>query len=253
MKIKINNININYYVEGNGKNIIFLHGWGRNIDDFKKIASYFKKNYKIWLIDLPGFGDSDIPKQVFNTHDYASIINKFIKKFNINSPTLIGHSFGGKIIIDLLTTYENNIKKIVLIDSAGIKSKKTFIKKYKTYMYKLYSKLIKKLYNEKKANYLIDDLKEKYGSLDYKMAKGIMKDILVKVIHDDYSDELKKIKASTLLLWGEFDFDTPLINGEIMNKEIPDSGLVVIKNANHFPFITHLKDIIIIIENFLSN
>lgn len=253
MNLKINGLNINYTTIGKGKNLIFLHGWGRNKDDFNSMAKAFKNNYKVWLIDLPGFGESDTPKTIYGTHEYANIINTFIKKLNIDSPTLIGHSFGGKIIIDLLTTFDKKINKVILIDSAGIKKKKSFIKKYKTYMFKLYSQIIKKLYNEKKANYLIDDLKDKYGSLDYKMSKGIMKDILVKVIHEDYTDSLNKIKASTLLLWGELDFDTPISDGKIMNEKIKDSGLVTIKSANHFPFITHLKEIIIIINNFLEN
>ncbi len=253
MNIKVSGLNINYTTYGNGKNIIFLHGWGRNKDDFNSIANILKKKYKIWLIDLPGFGQSDIPQTIYGTHEYANIINIFIKKLNIDSPILIGHSFGGKIIIDLLSTYNKKINKAILIDSAGIKKKKNILKKYKTYMFKLYSKIIKKIYNEKKANYLIDDLKEKYGSLDYKMSKGIMKDILVKIIHEDYTNSLNKIEASILLLWGELDFDTPLSDGKIMNEKINDSGLIVIKNANHFPFLTNLKEIIIIINNFLEN
>ena len=65
-----------------------------------------------------------------------------------------------------------------------------------------------------------------------------MRRSMVKVIHDDLRPFLPKIKVPTLLLWGEADTDTPISHAAIMEKEIPDCGLVKIPDAGHFSFLT---------------
>ena len=62
MKITVNNLNINYIQYGKGKDIVLLHGWGQNIEMMKPLGDYFSDNYRITILDLPGFGKSDEPK-----------------------------------------------------------------------------------------------------------------------------------------------------------------------------------------------
>ena len=98
-KIRIEDININYIQYGSGKiNMVLLHGWGQNIKMMMPIANAFKSIFKITIIDLPGFGSSDEPKEVLTITDYADIIHKLlnklvadginIDKFEIKKPTL---------------------------------------------------------------------------------------------------------------------------------------------------------------------
>lgn len=252
MQVNILGININYKHVGTGKNIILLHGWGLNLNYFNRLINDLKYNYSIYAIDLPGFGKSEL-KEPFNTSDYSKIILEFIKHFKIENPILLGHSFGGKIIIDLITNRNYNPSKIILIDSAGINKKKSIYKKYKIYKYKLLKRLIKKIYNEKRANYLLEDLRKKYGSKDYNNKNIILRNTLVKVVNDNYIDKLNLIKCPTILLWGEYDTETPISNGVIMNKNIKNSALITIKNANHFPLTTNYLECLLIIESFLRN
>ena len=146
MEVKINNIKINYIKEGNGtKNILLLHGWGANCTLFKNIIKFLSRKYTVYAIDLPGFGLSDLLEKSWNVDDYVEIVIEFIKLMKIKELSILGHSFGGRIIIKL-NSKDNlpfKLEKNILVDSAGIKPKtKTTIKSI-TY------KILKKIFGNK--------------------------------------------------------------------------------------------------------
>ena len=82
----------------------------------------------------------------------------------------------------------------------------------------------------------LDDLKKKFGSTDYRNADGYLRDTLVKSVNEDLSNEIKNIKAKTLIIWGDKDTATPLSDAKYMNESIKYSELHIINGAGHFPF-----------------
>ena len=116
MVIKIQDININYIVEGEGSPILILHGWGASIDTVRPIINILNNRYKVYALDLPGFGSSSEPKEAIDSFQYAEIVREFLKEMNIEKATFIGHSFGGKLSIILSSKYPDIFDKIVLID-----------------------------------------------------------------------------------------------------------------------------------------
>ena len=127
MYITINRQVIYYQKVGKGKNLILLHGWGMDVSSFWQMVDFLKDNFTLWLIDLPGFGKSDLPKKTFTISDYAKIVAEFIKKNRIKKPALFGHSYGGKITIKLAVLYPNLIDKLILEASSGINPDKTIL------------------------------------------------------------------------------------------------------------------------------
>ncbi|NLZ45085.1 MAG: alpha/beta hydrolase, partial [Clostridiales bacterium] len=119
MKIDIDGLNINYIDEGDGKIVLLLHGWGASIQTMMPIFNILKDRFRVIIVDLPGFGESDTPLEPWNSYDYAKCINNFLEKLNINELILFGHSHGGRISIIISSNY-NFVKKLILIDSAGI-------------------------------------------------------------------------------------------------------------------------------------
>ena len=117
MKFIYKDINVNYqYYDNSSKiNIIYLHGWGQNINMMMPIAKPFIKKHNVLIIDLPGFGDSEEPKDVWSIYDYADMVNALSKELKMKNPILIGHSFGGKISLVYASMYETN--KLVLLAS----------------------------------------------------------------------------------------------------------------------------------------
>ena len=101
MKILYKDVNINYsYFDNKSKiDLVYLHGWGQNIEMMMPIAKPFMKKYNILIIDLPGFGDSAEPNDVWTTYDYAECVHFRENELKISNPIIIGHSFGGKVAL----------------------------------------------------------------------------------------------------------------------------------------------------------
>lgn len=251
MIANIEGIDINYIIEGKGKNVLVLHGWGANIDTILPIVNILKEDFKVFAIDLPGFGKSQIPKEVFDSKDYARIVKGFIDKMKIDKVTLIGHSFGGKISILLGAYYPELIEKIVLIDSAGLIPKRTLKYYLKVYSFKVLRSIYKSIFFWQDNKNRMERFYKRFGSTDYKNADGIMRRILVKVVNENLRPMLKNIQCPTLLIWGDEDKDTPLYMGKIMENEIDDSGLVVLKGAGHYSYLDDFNKFAIVLRVFL--
>ena len=119
MKINIKNVSVNYIQYGEGKDIILLHGWGQNIEMMKPIGDNLCNRFRINILDLPGFGESEEPKSVWNISDYSEMLEEYVKKMDIKKPIIMGHSFGGRVAI----RYSSNhpIEKLILFGAPCIR------------------------------------------------------------------------------------------------------------------------------------
>ncbi|MFA9377933.1 MAG: alpha/beta fold hydrolase [Lachnotalea sp.] len=255
MNINIDHININYVEEGEGDIILMLHGWGSNLLPFNSLIKHLSSHYKIYALDMPGFGNSEEPDFPWAVDDYVNFIIKFTQRMNISSAILIGHSFGGECIIKLanIDTLPFQINKIILMGSAGVRHPKTFEQKLKIKTYKLGKwflklKLIQLLYPD-----ALENFQSKSGSADYRAASPLMRQSFVKVINEILDEHyFANIKSSTLLIWGENDTATPLVDGQYMEKTIPGAGLVTIKNAGHYVYLDQAFTVYKVIDSFLN-
>ncbi|MBQ8292957.1 MAG: alpha/beta hydrolase [Bacilli bacterium] len=238
-------MDLSFSLEGKGENIIVLHGWGCNKELFKSIASALSTKYQVYVLDLPGFGKSEEPRIPYTLDDYTKVLKEFINKNHIENPIIIGHSFGGRIGIRY--AYENKVKKLILIDSAGIKHH-SIIKSFKIYRYKL----LKKWYVITKNISKLEELTEKSGSADFKAASNIMKRTLSLIVNTNQLKELSKIECETLILWGVLDKTTPYQDALIMKKRIKNSALISFDESGHFPFIDEEYKFIKVLKSYLQ-
>ena len=179
-----------------------MHGWGQNKETFNNITNNIK-NFTIYQIDLIGFGESHEPYKPYDINNYTSFLEQFIKDLKIEKPIIIGHSLGGRIAIKYASR-NNNIKKLILINSAGIKQKSIkrliLVLKYK----------LKKKYYQITRNYIkYNKLTNTSGSTDYINSSPIMKQTLSKIVKEDLKKDMKKIKIDTYLIWSNLIVFTP--------------------------------------------
>ena len=240
MDIKVDDYNICYKITGTGRETaVILQGWGTDLGIYDSVANTINEKYRVVQFDFPGFGGSDEPKEPWNVDAYADFFCKFMQALGIEEASLIGHSYGGRVIIKLASREQIpfKIKNIVLIDSAGIVPEKTASQKMRIRSYKI----LKKIFNMKVVYALfpelIDDWRSRQGSADYRNASPMMRQCLVMAVNEDLRHLLPRIKQDTLLIWGDKDTDTPISDAKIMEEMIPDSGLAVLKGAGHFPFL----------------
>ena len=237
VEYKSDKLNINVLDKGEGEAVLLLHGWGARAEIYHSVINPLCSHYRVIAPDLPGFGDSDEPTFPYSIEDYACFALELLKTVGIKKVHLVGHSHGGRTVLELATgEYDIEIGKIVLLDSAGIPAKKTLSKTMRIKIYKLLKKAVlfkpvKKLFPN-----ALDKLQKKFGSADYGAASAIMRQSMVKVLNTDYTKKLSKVKNSTLLIWGTADTATPLSDGLLMEKLIPDAGLVKIEGGGHFSF-----------------
>lgn len=238
MKYIVNDFTIYYEKYGNkDKNILILPGWGNNRKTFDYLISILEKDYSIYILDYPGFGKSKFPSRDLYIKDYSYLIRKFLIEKKITNPTIIAHSFGGRIVIDLFKDKNNlDISNLILIDIAGIKPKKTLYKKIKEKIYKLLKRIGKRLPKNIKNNYQ-ERLIKIFGSNDYSKLNSNIRKTFINIVNQDQKYDIKYIDVDTLIIWGELDKDVPLKDGYFINKEIKNSGLVVIPKSGHFPYL----------------
>ena len=235
---KIKNININYHQYGEGKDVVLLHGWGQNIEMMTPLGNLLKDNHRVTIVDLPGFGLSEEPDYAYNVYDYVDLLEELFRELKIKKPSLIGHSFGGRLSI--IYASKNDVERLVLFGSPCVRHEHKSLKQS-------VFKAIKKI----KILAPISEFAKKYiGSPDYKNAKGVMRDILVKTVNEDLSECAKRIKCPTLLIWGENDEAVPLEEARELENLLLDGALIVLPGT-HYCYLENLRQVENILDNFL--
>ena len=240
METVIDGYHIQYKITGDGdKNVVILQGWGTTMPVYDSIAEILAPKYRVIQLDLPGFGGSDEPREPWSVHDYVEFFSKFAVRLQLKEMDLIGHSYGGRMIIEICTREDMpfTVRRIVMIDAAGIRPVKTRKQKMKIGWYKCAKHIVelppvKFLFKD-----AVSEWKSHQGSEDYRNATPVMRATLVKAVNADQSELLPQIHQDTLLIWGEKDTATPLSDGQMMEKRIPHAGLVVLKGAGHYSFL----------------
>ena len=233
---------VNYIQYGNskGKDIILLHGWGQNIEMIKMLGDPLSSKYHITILDFPGHGKSAEPDLVYGVKDYARVVHELVKKLKIKKPTLIGHSFGGRVAIVYAASYD--VSKVVLFGAPCVRVKKGLTLK---------EKMLKKAKTLPGMSKIAEFAKNYIGSTDYKNASPRMREILVKTVNEDLSEYAKKIKTSTLLIWGEMDEDAPLADAKLLENLLQDGALIVLPGT-HYAYLENLGQVVKIINSFME-
>lgn len=208
------------------KTIVILHGWGSDIRRWLPVKKLFANNgFKIYLPKLPG-------DRIRNTADYSTWVNNYTR--NLKPFYLLGHSFGGQVAIDFAVRYPKRVKKLILIASAGIRRPSL-----KRKIMAPLAKLLRGHVREKVKSFLYRLLL----ATDYYRANPQMRKTMAIILTEDQQSNMKKITTPTLLIWGDCDRYTPLRDGRLTQRLIPQSRLVIIPDAKHgLPF-THAEQI----------
>lgn len=220
-----------YRHTGEGRDVILLHGWGQNMTMMSAVEQHLQDRFSVWNLDFPGFGESDAPSEPWGVPDYTAFLEDFIVQNGIKDPILIAHSFGCRVAIRYAAVH-HDVHKMCLTGAAGIRPKHGLKYQVRTKMYKVGKWALKVTGNTKK----LEELQKNSGSADYRAAEGVMRPTFVKVVNDDVTPVLKDVQCPVLLVWGEYDEAVPLWMGQLMEKEMPDAGLAVFENDDHFAY-----------------
>lgn len=240
MQINIDGYNIEYKITGEGPDtLVILQGWGTSLATYNTVAAAVEDRYRVVQLDMPGFGLSDEPREPWAVDDFADFVLKFLDALELRKVSFLGHSYGGRVIIKLAAREDLpvEIEHIVLVDSAGIKQRRSNDQNFRVYKYKVLKRLANLKIAQKLCPELIEDWRSRQGSADYRNSTPMMRACMVIAVNEDLQDCMPKIKQDTLLIWGEKDTATPLEEGKRMDELIPSSGLAVIPGVGHYSFL----------------
>lgn len=253
-RIEVDGFNVAYTQIGEGENVaVVCQGWGTNFEMYEVVANAISSDFSVILFDFPGFGKTREPEKPWSVQEYASFFIDFLHALNVEEVTLIGHSFGGRVIIEVASNelFKTFVKKIVLIDSAGVMPKRSGGTNIKTKAFKAWRKFITTRAIHSMFPDVIDYWISKQGSEDYRNATPVMKGVLVKAVNYDQQHLMPSIEAPTLLIWGEKDDATPLSDGKVMEEKFADASLVVMEGLGHFSYAEDPAKFSAIIRAFL--
>ena len=238
-----------YYEEaGAGEVVVLLHGWGTDLTLFRPLMELLARKYRVVALDFPGFGQSLEPATPWCVDDYADCVLAFLQAMEIKACSMLGHSFGGRVIIKIASRNlpELKLQKLILTGAAGIKHPQSEAAKKRAKRYQTGKKLLAPFPK------LLEKYRDKHGSADYRAASSMMRQVLVKTVNEDLSPLLPKVAPPPLLIWGRNDTATPLEDGQRMEAEIPGAGLAVIEHAGHYAFIEQQAQFLRIIASFMQ-
>ncbi len=255
MICEANGARVYYEQSGQGKDVLLLHGWGCTTEHFRPIITDLEKDFRITVIDFPGHGKSSRPPEPWGVPEFGECVRQLLDQLQINACHIIAHSFGGRVALYLSSHYPERVEKMVLTGCAGLKKPQTEEQKKRSREYQKKKEALQKMAKWPIVGRIFDNalekLRQKYGSADYNALDAEMRKTFVKVISQDLQPYLKDVQASTLLIWGEKDLDTPLWMGRQMEKEIRDAGLVVFENDDHFAYLRQWPRFVKVVRAFL--
>ena len=201
--------------------VLALHGWGRDGTDFERVLA----GHSGLSVHLPGFGSAPPPTSAWTPADYADALAPALSE--TPPVVLVGHSFGGRVAIRLAARHPDRVAALVL---TGVPFVPRAGGKKPALVYRL-ARLAHRvgIVSENK----MESLRQRYGSLDYRNAEGVMRQVLVAAIGEDYFEDAARITQPVTMVWGENDQPAPLAGAQQALEHFSNATVRVVPGAGH--------------------
>jgi pimeloyl-ACP methyl ester carboxylesterase len=242
--------NSTHYIEkGEGEPVILIHGfyydsymWNKNIDSLAE-------RFKVYALDLWGFGYSTRKPMDYGYPLYADQLLKFMDALNVKKAYLVGQSMGGGTSILFSIQHRDRVIKLILVDSAGMPNplplmgKITNLPKLGEFLLGLngdfYRKMVLGMFWISDKKLITDSYFENVTR--FHKIKGTT-EVLLKILRKQFfgilPDEIYKLGDTgvpALIVWGRQDKSIPLERGQEMHKILRGSRLEIFERAGHCP------------------
>lgn len=259
-------INLYYEVNGEGKSIVFIHGWTADNTSFAYQVESLSKEFKIITYDLRGHGKSDRPHMGLTLNRFAMDLEELMEHLDLRDVVVVGWSMGSSIIFDYVRTYGvSRLSNICIVDMTP---KLLNDEEWKLGLY--HGKFtVEDTFNAltnmcndwmsfagpfaKEALPYLDDgqLKLIYEALN-KNSPHIMYSMWIAMSANDYRDVLEKITVPTFIIYGEKSTLYSEETAKYLNSKIPNSKLVPFENCTHFLVVENPKKLSEVVSEIAS-
>jgi len=259
--ISVNDSKVHYKEYGYGeKSLIFIHGWGCDLNTWKYQFDYFKDKYHLVLIDLPGYGQSDKVEQDYTIDLFAQSVSEIIRDLEIKNTVLVAHSMGLPIAIEVLK--QLNAENAILCNIDGVyfdfptdsienihyKEGLTEFANifngtnYKQNVEQFCNSFITETTPKYVKNYILSTMIETPQKVGYQSMKSL--------IDQRYWDK-KTLKNQTISIYAKTDELIP-DNENILRKQFPNLTYIEMNSVNHFLMMEKPQEVNEILKGFIE-
>ncbi|MDR0979817.1 MAG: alpha/beta hydrolase [Candidatus Nomurabacteria bacterium] len=210
------------------KDLYIVHGWSASTTNWQKTIAALAKNHQIkaYLLHVPGLTTPD--QKEYTIADYVAWVAQNLP----DEAVVLGHSNGGRILLNAIVSGKIHPRKLILLDSAGI-----YYRPLKARVSLFLSRLFGRFIGLK--NPLRKLVRRVLRASDYNQASDEMKLTLENMIESDRKLDSRKVNVPTTIIWGSADKTTPLWQGKKLAASIPNATLEVVDGWEHSPYLKH--------------
>ena len=233
------------------RSVVLVHGLGDDASrSWDSVIPELARDYHVLVFDLPGFGRSTRANEWYTPKAYAEFVEFVTARFVPGRFALVGHSMGGAIALRYAATHPERVERLVLVDAAGVLHRVV----YSSALAQLGIENLPGTYpGQGRLSRWIDDLFSRYAGVSEVTipAEGLIlsnpamrqrffqgdpnKIAGYALLLEDFSRQLSRVEAPTLVVWGAKDGITPIRTGKLLASNIAGARFVVIPGARHTP------------------
>jgi len=242
--------------QGNGFPLVLVHGFLGSSEMWNPQKEFLSKHFRVISPALPGFGESHKVKSHDSINEMAQTVLNYLKKMNIEKFNLLGHSMGGMIVQEMAKISGDKINKLICYATGSIGDIPGRFESMDTSRERLRKEGIKETVRRVPKKWFVEEEKAKYFFLCENAAKEITEetaDNALKAMKNwEGYENLKNIYNETLIIWGDKDISYNFEQVETLNKNIPNSDLIIFKGCSHNVHLEEPEKFNDTVRNFLK-
>nr|WP_281500804.1 alpha/beta hydrolase [Kordiimonas marina] len=215
---------------------VWLHGWGQTGASMARLADLFKADGQHTLYDLPGFGETAPLQEGAGTEDYADALAAEMKASGLGPAVIVGHSFGGRMAVQMAARHPDLVRAIIIIGGAGLKRRRSLAFRLRAFWLKLVGRMAR-LSDKLFGTHFREAYTQKFGSADYRNA-GVLRGTFVRAVNENLTAAAKAGRAPALLIYGSEDTETPPEIGRRYEQLIPIARFELVPGFGHLDILT---------------
>jgi pimeloyl-ACP methyl ester carboxylesterase len=264
----VNGSRVSYVEMGEGPALVFVHGLAGCWQNWLENIPHFARSHRVIAIDLPGFGESELPHEDISMPGYGRLVDAFLGEIDVERASIVGNSMGGFIAAEVAVSHPGRVDKLVLVSAAGVMTvrnaelavAKRLARSFHAGSARVLARregLVRRRGLRRLILYgIVRHPELLQPELVYEIASGAGKPGFLdafKAIHDyDFRDCLPEIERPTLIVWGRNDRIVPAGSAYRFEQLIPDSRRVIFEDTGHVPMIERPALFNRLLEDFLA-
>jgi pimeloyl-ACP methyl ester carboxylesterase len=265
----VNEARVNYIEIGAGPPLVFVHGLAGCWQNWLENIPHFGRRHRVIAVDLPGFGESELPQEDISIPGYGRFLDAFLEAIGVERAPLVGNSMGGFIVAETALSHPSRVEKLVLVSAAGLvyvpARQLALANRLAPFFHMGTARTVARrehwvrrrrlrrmfLYGVARHPDLLQP------ELCYEIASGGGKpgflDALSAILDYDFRDRLSDVTHPTLIVWGRNDRIVPVAGAYEYERLIANSQRVIFEDTGHVPMIERPATFNRLLQDFLGD